>query len=728
MDGNRRQVLKAVGTALGCSVLPATGVASGRDRGPDGRYTVDSNLKQDVAITGRELDEAIRAVSPGSPLIGLGRTFLEVQDRNGIDAVYQTAHAAHESNWGRSRIARTKNNLFGWSAFDRCPGACADSFRSYAACVRQVMGYVDDDYLSPGGSFYEGPTLRGMNVNYATDPYWAEKIAKIMRRLDANLDADGSAGTGESRIPSRFTVGEAFITKRRSNLRTDPGMGYDVIWTYPRFATGVVLDGPVRAGGRLFWKVEFDNGNLTGWTPQEGLNVYGNAGGDYRFPRRMRVRTTHIANARWVAGEDGIVNARLDKDSAGYVRRGPVVVDGKIWYNVGFNAGVAGWCRAGVLTAAPIVSDDAAFGPDTRVQLQRAAVYHTAPGPDQTVVRRVAAGDVGYVRAGPVSNGGYDWWFVDFNTGFGGWIAQRHVREATLPELEQGIRVELIRDAAGHYLPGPSTNVSKVFDQHTEGYVRDGPVDEGGYDWWRVALNTGETAWFAGKHLAVDFGAFDWSDEVETTAALSVRAANSEESERIAVAREGTTGRIRQGPEPNGDWNWWKVEFPDATGWVVQKYIRETPDSGDDDDSRRSNGFVWPLSGRVTSGFNDTRIRNGRREKHKSIDIAGATGTPIVASYPGRVSVVADGGNGGKKVFVDHGDGWRTEYHHLSAFAVSRGETVEQGDVVGYVGSTGRSRGSHLHFEVVENGRNRYVPVEAGDRVAKNSELPGDYL
>jgi murein DD-endopeptidase MepM/ murein hydrolase activator NlpD len=110
-------------------------------------------------------------------------------------------------------------------------------------------------------------------------------------------------------------------------------------------------------------------------------------------------------------------------------------------------------------------------------------------------------------------------------------------------------------------------------------------------------------------------------------------------------------------------------------------------------------GLVWPVNGTITSGFG---MRWGRM--HEGIDIAGASGAPIAAAATGTVIVAGWSGGYGNLVVVDHGGGIATAYGHLSSVAVSVGQSVGQGSVVGGMGTTGHSTGVHLHFEVRVNG------------------------
>ena len=112
-----------------------------------------------------------------------------------------------------------------------------------------------------------------------------------------------------------------------------------------------------------------------------------------------------------------------------------------------------------------------------------------------------------------------------------------------------------------------------------------------------------------------------------------------------------------------------------------------------------SSGLIWPVSGPITSPFG---MRWG--SLHPGLDIGVGMGTPIRAAASGRVIVAAYSGGYGNLIVVDHGNGLATAYAHQSSMAASVGQQVAQGQVIGYVGSTGFSTGPHLHFEVRVNG------------------------
>ncbi|KTE43602.1 hypothetical protein ATE62_03980 [Sphingopyxis sp. HIX] len=109
---------------------------------------------------------------------------------------------------------------------------------------------------------------------------------------------------------------------------------------------------------------------------------------------------------------------------------------------------------------------------------------------------------------------------------------------------------------------------------------------------------------------------------------------------------------------------------------------------------------------RLSSGFGvRTDPIDGGRRAHHGLDIPGGAGTPILASAPGRVAFAGPAGGYGRMVEIDHGGGLATRYAHLSQILVARGQAVSLQQPIALMGSTGRSTGNHLHFEVRLNGR-----------------------
>jgi murein DD-endopeptidase MepM/ murein hydrolase activator NlpD len=116
---------------------------------------------------------------------------------------------------------------------------------------------------------------------------------------------------------------------------------------------------------------------------------------------------------------------------------------------------------------------------------------------------------------------------------------------------------------------------------------------------------------------------------------------------------------------------------------------------------------MWPILGPITSGFGereDPIIGGGEGEFHKGVDIGSPDGTPVHAPADGRVTKAGPGTGYGREIEIDHGNGIITLYGHLSGYNVTVGEQVVKGQVIGYVGHSGRTTGSHLHYEVQVRG------------------------
>ena len=110
---------------------------------------------------------------------------------------------------------------------------------------------------------------------------------------------------------------------------------------------------------------------------------------------------------------------------------------------------------------------------------------------------------------------------------------------------------------------------------------------------------------------------------------------------------------------------------------------------------------LWPVEGPITSSFGERQDPfNGEGAFHKGIDISAELGQPVRAPADGTVLMAGPATGYGREVLIDHGHGIHTLYGHLSGFAVAEGQDVRRGDIIGYVGSEGRSTGPHLHYEI----------------------------
>jgi murein DD-endopeptidase MepM/ murein hydrolase activator NlpD len=116
---------------------------------------------------------------------------------------------------------------------------------------------------------------------------------------------------------------------------------------------------------------------------------------------------------------------------------------------------------------------------------------------------------------------------------------------------------------------------------------------------------------------------------------------------------------------------------------------------------------IWPVAGTLRSGvgMRSNPFGGSSVEFHKGQDISAPTGTPVYATADGVVDVARWVKGYGNGIYIDHGNGISTRYGHLSRIDVVAGQTVKRGEQLGLVGSTGRSTGPHLHYEVRINGQ-----------------------
>ncbi len=119
----------------------------------------------------------------------------------------------------------------------------------------------------------------------------------------------------------------------------------------------------------------------------------------------------------------------------------------------------------------------------------------------------------------------------------------------------------------------------------------------------------------------------------------------------------------------------------------------------------KSKPSLWPARGRVTSGFGTRSIPyTGGYQFHTGVDISGSYGSKIRATANGEVTFLGYRGSLGNLIIINHGYGYATYYAHLDSFAVKKGDVVEKGQTIGFMGASGRTTGTHLHYEVHYEG------------------------
>ncbi len=145
------------------------------------------NLTEATNYSAEDLDKVFSLLNINNSLLeNKGATFKEAEEHYHINALYLLAHSALESDWGRSKIAKDKNNFFGITAYDTTPYLSAKTFDDVDKGILGATKWIKENYIDRGRTFL-GNKASGMNVEYASDPYWGEKIASIMMNINSRL-------------------------------------------------------------------------------------------------------------------------------------------------------------------------------------------------------------------------------------------------------------------------------------------------------------------------------------------------------------------------------------------------------------------------------------------------------------------------------------------------------------------------------------------------------------
>ena len=224
-------------------------------------------------------------VSSTSKMRDMGDDFVRTQNTYGANAILMAGVAANESTWGTSKIAKTKNNLFGLNAVDSFPGQSANYFASVPQCIKEYgEKWLSKEYLNPQNWKHYGAFLgnkaSGMNVKYASDPYWGEKAAAMAWLLDSN---------GGNKDAYRYTIGikDTVYPSNTVNVRKESTTSSTAFYKTKKNANCafLVLDkNPVNK----FYKIQSEpvlNSGRTGINSSSGVydfsNMYAYLSSDY---------------------------------------------------------------------------------------------------------------------------------------------------------------------------------------------------------------------------------------------------------------------------------------------------------------------------------------------------------------------------------------------------------------------------------------------------------------
>ena len=145
------------------------------------------DLTETTNYSAEDLDKVFSLLNIDNSLLeNKGATFKEAEEHYHINALYLFAHSALESDWGRSKIAKDKNNFFGITAYDTTPYLSAKTFDDVDKGILGATKWIKENYIDRGRTFL-GNKASGMNVEYASDPYWGEKIASVMMKINEKL-------------------------------------------------------------------------------------------------------------------------------------------------------------------------------------------------------------------------------------------------------------------------------------------------------------------------------------------------------------------------------------------------------------------------------------------------------------------------------------------------------------------------------------------------------------
>ena len=145
------------------------------------------DLTEPTNYSAEDLDKVFNLLNIDNSLLeNKGATFKEAEEHYHINALYLLTHSALESDWGRSNIAKDKNNFFGITAYDTTPYLSAKTFDDADKGILGATKWIKENYIDRGRTFL-GNKASGMNVEYASDPYWGEKIASVMMKINEKL-------------------------------------------------------------------------------------------------------------------------------------------------------------------------------------------------------------------------------------------------------------------------------------------------------------------------------------------------------------------------------------------------------------------------------------------------------------------------------------------------------------------------------------------------------------
>lgn len=237
-----------------------------------------------------------------------------------------------------------------------------------------------------------------------------------------------------------------------------------------------------------------------------------------------------------------------------------------------------------------------------------------------------------------------------------------------------------------------------------------------------------------GKIIFANFRAIAGAVAAVATVIASPATANSSASADISAPLRATQSESKESGKSDKDFSKLFADWQATEGKTTSKLVNVSEGAQgalgavQQQEAAVSIPSRMPLDGsRLTSDFG---MRNhpisGRRRGHKGVDLASPVGTPIFATADGTVSKASWFSSYGLYVSLEHGGNIQTRYAHMSRLNVAAGQKVKKGEVIGFVGSTGRSTGPHLHYEVRVDGKAvNPIPYMQSDRLVEKTLSSG---
>ncbi len=138
-----------------------------------------SNVREKSKVSAEYIDSKLK----GTAMEGLGTAFKKAEQEHGVNALFLLGLAIHESNYGKSKIAQDKKNLFGFQAYDKSPYSSAKGFDKFEDSINTVAKYLSENYLNPEGKYFNGYSISAIGKKYATDPNWSNGIENRIKTL-----------------------------------------------------------------------------------------------------------------------------------------------------------------------------------------------------------------------------------------------------------------------------------------------------------------------------------------------------------------------------------------------------------------------------------------------------------------------------------------------------------------------------------------------------------------